>query len=129
MIESHLVKGAIEQVALFITVVVGQIGPTGALTLTLFLKSRVHFVQFGSNVTDLKLIESQFGTVVVVVMRSRRSLAARACSKGKSVVGGFSLRCPSPVLTIIFLGSKVKRLPSPGWSRPLRHFLDLRFLV
>ena len=133
--KSHLVKGPIEQVALLITVVEGQVGPTGGpTTLTLSLKSRVHFVQLGPNVTDLKLIESQFGTiVVVVVVRCGRSLAARARSKGKSVVGGFSLRCPRPVLTIIiFLGSRVKRcwwrLPGPGWSRPLRHFLDPSFL-
>ena len=103
--KSHLVKGPIEQVALVITVAEGQVGPTGGpTTLTLSLKSRVHFVQLGPNVTDLKLIESQFGTivVVVVVVRCGRSLAARARSKGKSVVGGFSLRCPRPVLTIIF---------------------------
>ena len=132
-LKSHLVKGPIEQVALVITVVEGQVGPTGGRpTLTLSLKSRVHFVQLGPNVTDLKLIESQFGTIVVVV-RCGRSLAARARSKGKSVVGGFSLRRPRPVLTIICLGSKVKRwwwrLPGPGWSRPLRHFLDPSFLV
>ena len=133
-LKSHLVKGPIEQVALLITVAEGQVGPTGGpLTLTLSLKSRVHFVQLGPNVTDLKLIESQFGTiVVVVVVRCGRSLAARARSKGKSVVGGFSLRRPRPVLTIICLGSKVKRwwwqLPGPGWSRPLRHFLDPSFL-
>ena len=101
--KSHLVKGPIEQVALVITVVEGQVGPTGGPTLTLSLKSRVHFVQLGPNVTDLKLIESQFGTiVVVVVVRCGRSLAARARSKGKSVVGGFSLRRPRPVLRIIF---------------------------
>ena len=94
-----LIKGAIEQVALFITVVEGEVSP--ACPVFLF-KSRVHFVQLRSHLADLQLVKSHFGTIVVVVavvvMRSGRSLAARARSEGKTVVGGFSLRCPTPVL-------------------------------